>query len=384
MDHSSTIALYIFVILWAVTWGRLAQKKRVSRESAVVRTVTNGSFFVIALVVPWFFLSFSNIGVDYEHYYDIIRKVTWTDYADYFTWEPFFLLMSVFFKTLCNGNPDMVIFIYKTITLALMGYSIYLIRNDVKLWMSIMAYMMLYYFASFYLIAMCLACSIVSFAVVLWLKRGIFIIPLALILIAGQIHNSMYLFLPVFIVGVYLKNSTKKNTLKICLITLSFIAAGILSMVIFNWAIGNIESFHYEGYTDGYKEGSGAMFFLHFGTLFFLIYEYYTINKELSDKIRFFFIFALGSALFYGMAYTFRVIGRMEFALITLYIIFMPLMFNKTIDKFKFKKIGKYQIINFICFLYVFCLGYDEVTVRIVDKDTPGLGRWIFFMPFEF
>lgn len=211
MNHFYSVLLYIFIILWAVTWGRFAQKWRVSKDRASIKTITNRNYFVIALVVPWFILAFTNIGADYNNYHDIIDSASWYNYADYFTWEPFFLLMSVFFKTLCNGNPDAVIFIYKTATLILMGASMYLMRNEISLWLSIMAYMMLFFFASFYLIAMCLACSIVSLAVVLFLKNDKFLIPILLIIFSAQIHNSMYLFLPIFIVGAYLKSSNINN-----------------------------------------------------------------------------------------------------------------------------------------------------------------------------
>lgn len=382
MSHFSTVVLYIFVIIWAVFWGRIAQKKRAVRESLQIFTCTSIVKLVIALVVPWFILAFTNIGVDYEHYYDIIDKVTWYDYADYFTWEPFFLLMSVFLKTICNGNPDLVIFIYKTITVFLIGISMYLLRNEVRLWLSIMVYMMLFYFGSFYLIAMCLASSIVSFAVVLWYKNNKIIIPLLLILVAAQIHNSMYLFLPIFILAVYYSKSVHNNILKFFVMVFSFIAAGGLAMVIFKWAAGNIESFHYNSYTDLTDNGGGLMFYIRFGTLSYIMYEYYKINKDVSDKIRFFVVFALGSALFYNMAYTFRVIGRMDFALITFYYLFLPYMFNKSIDKARLLNTNKYQAINLLCFVFLFFLGYDEMSARIVDRISPGLGHWILFVPF--
>ena len=32
MSHFSTVVLYIFVIIWAVFWGRIAQKKRAVRK----------------------------------------------------------------------------------------------------------------------------------------------------------------------------------------------------------------------------------------------------------------------------------------------------------------------------------------------------------------
>lgn len=382
MSHFSTVVLYIFVIIWAVFWGRIAQKKRAVRKGLQIVTCTSIFKLVIALVVPWFILAFTNIGVDYEHYYDIIYKVTWYDYADYFTWEPFFLLMSVFFKTICNGNPDLVIFIYKTITVFLIGTSMYLLRNEVRLWLSIMVYMMLFYFGSFYLIAMCLASSIVSLAVILWLKNGKLIIPLAMIILAAQIHNAMYMFLPLFILAVYFSKSANSNNIKLFIITISFLAAGILAMTIFRWAINNIESFHYSAYTDVSNEGSGLMFFIRFGTLFLLMYLYSKINFEYSDKFRFFIIFALGSALFYNMAYTFRVIGRMDFSLISLYYFFFPYMYSKTIDKSRLYKTYMYQNINLLCFVFLFLLGFDEVSGRIVDKFSPGLGHWTFFMPF--
>lgn len=334
--------------------------------------------FFLSLFIPWFFVAFTKSGVDYNNYYNIINSLTWRSYATSYYNEPGMNIVFLLIKDFVGGDADITIFWIKTITVIIIGSSIYVLRNQVRVAFSIMAYLFIFYLPSFYLISMCFAGAFVFFALALYLKNQKFVIPILIILLAAQFHNSCYLFLPVFIACIVVNSIKSISSLTKILLTIAYIVALTMASTIFSF-FQKFSSFHYDDYMTNTFSGSGLYILVLYIPLFWIIFN---ISKKNDDEFlnNNLFVYALSSCFFNILSYQFRVIERVEILLLPLYMFFIPQIFIKTRILRPVKRKTTTTFLGILIMVYIVFRGVLVFQERVTVES--GLANYVFFNPF--
>lgn len=373
---TDTKTLYFIVLIITLLFANFSQGHPAFFNGKIVRKFNKMSY-AISFLVPWYMLSFTNIGVDYQNYYEIINEIDLDNFYLMFYVESGFALLSALLKILFNGNIDAVLFVFKTFSILGAYIAIYILRNRLNVFYSIFAYMFLLFLPSFYLISQAMASAIVLLSLAIYYKTEKSIIPGVLLILGGFIHNSVFIFFPIFILCNYLIR-TKLTSSKKLFIIVSYLFVTIAATTIYGYMIQNVSGFHYVNYGGNKTSGSGLYFFVLYIPLF--IVAYITNKYEASKNNRvFIFIFILSSAMFRILSYQFRVIERMEFLLLANYIFYLPIF----IDNQKYKmhnKMPSYSKMNVIFILYILYIGYGVIEVRTSADVEMSIYRY--FNPF--
>ncbi len=373
LSLSQTIWLYLAIF---VTSTFLAFK---SQRVLLIKGKKVCSFritpFIFSFLIPWFFISFTNIGSDYVSYSMIAANVDMQNYMSYLDSEPGMNLTFIVLKTIC-GSIDITLFILKSITIIIAFFSIYIAKDHIRIGYSVLAYLLLFYLPSFYLLSISIASVIVSLAISLYTFRDKLFLPIALILFAAQLHNACYIFFPAFLACVYINKWSKNSKSSKILAIVAFSIVAYFSSMIFDFARSNVEGFHYE-FERSYV-GSGYLLFILYIPLFYIVYIINFLNndKKINSML---LVFALASCLFRIMAYSFEVIERMEIVLTPLYSMLIPSVIYST-DSFKKTKKGNGNIVMLIYFIYLLFRGFLVVLERTTSSS--GVGNYVFFNPF--
>ena len=332
----------------------------------------------LSLLLP---IVYTDSGVDYYNYITIIHGLEWDNYVNFSSSETGFNLVSLVIRDFFGGNEHMCLVVFKTLTLGLFYCSLSLIKKQVKIWHSVATYLILFYLPSFYLISICLTASISFFAFMLYYCTDVRRkkeIALALIFSAGLLHNSSFIFLPVFALSLaydgafgrvlYLKNKAS--------VAVGAIVLALASSAILQFSSSNFDSFHYDGYATNDFEGSGLMAFVKYGLLFSL---YAMSQNQTSDKriITWIYIYSIFSCLFFVLSYKFKVIERMEFYTMAEYIYFFPVLFYG-INSCENKKTA--GLLKTVYMLYLLWIGYRVVSGRTGEAVDMNIYR--LFNPF--
>lgn len=199
-----------------------------------------------------------------------------------------------------------------------------------------------------------------------------------MIILAAQLHNSAYLFLFIIAAFFVLEHSERFSSLMKFVITIAFIIAIVFAGQIFEIA-SSISGFHYNNYGNNTFSGSGLMVFVLYVPMFFILYK---MMKHCNDeRIRnLTYILAISSCLFNLLSYRFRVIERMEFYILALYMIVIPFFFchSNIIDYNKDNREKNIYLILYI--LYLLFRGYMVFTSRVTVAS--GMAQYSFFNPF--
>lgn len=171
MSHSMTKFFYLAIYSVCVALGFGAQKYSYSNTGELVCEKTKKIPLVLSFLIAWFFLAFTNIGVDYPNYKYIVQIARWDGIDQIISVEPAFTMLVLFLKRLFNNNPDQVIFALKTMYMIILFLSVYLLRQEMNIGYTILAFMLLLYLPSFYLISMTLAVSICILAISILIKK---------------------------------------------------------------------------------------------------------------------------------------------------------------------------------------------------------------------
>lgn len=363
--------LYISVIILATIFASCSQVNSLVGK----KTIRKIPFF-LSFIIPWFVIAFTKIGVDYDNYAYLIRIISPSNYLIESS-ETLFNVIVLFLKTYISDNPDVVIFILKTISLILVYRAIYSLRNQVSIGFSVAAYMLLCYLPSFYLITIMLACAIVLNAIAIYYKTQRMVFPIGLVILAGLIHNSALVFLPVFVVLIYLNMQNRLTSLKKWVVLAGYSVAVFGSSWIFNY-VSTFSGFHYGNYASNSFSGSGAMIVIMYLPLMYIAYLYTQSNLETTEKNGI-YVFALTSLVFNILSYRFRVIERMEFLLIPLYMIYFAGAYRKlkTREKSAMWTFSKREL---FLLLYVLFRGILVFTGRVTISS--GLDQYHYFNPF--
>lgn len=361
----------VYAVVLAISTLAAFQTQYVSTgKNGVVKTGIRPTWFLVSFLLPWAVVAFTRIGVDYANYERIIGRFEWNNLNDQGDSEFGFNLIAMFFKWILNGNVDGSIFCLKTLTITLIYFSIYKMRDVVNVGYSVFFYLLLLYLPSFYLISQFLAASLVTLVMVLYLKKGKSYVCLGLLLLIGQIHNSVYIFVPFFLMCVYLKTFSIRSGL----FFLVFAAAIMFAEDAFRMA-QTIEGFHYNDYMNSSKAGSGIMLIVRAALMMWIAYMMYRNDGYIKRKVMIIY-FAAAISLFNILGNTFAVITRMEFMFMSFYILLLPSYLN-----YHRKRIG-HDYLFYFTFLFILLNGYRVITERI-GNPISMMTYYIPFNPFE-
>ena len=334
---------------------------------------------IVSFLIPWFVMAFTNIGSDYNNYYDIIDKLTWQNFDKFFAEEAGMNLVFLILKIITN-NVHVTIFLIKTVSISLIFMSLYLIKDHIKIGYAVLSYLLLIYLPSFYLLTIALSQAITFFAVVLRVYKGKKFLPIILIVLAAQFHNSAYMFLFMYLSCELIMKSNQSKLRKV-FITIGCVIIGISAGYIYNYFLTSVSGFHYTHYKVDSYSGTGLMFWVYYIPLLYIYYlsNIYNKNKTINNLI---YIYILFSALIHTMGYKFIVIGRMEYYILPLYSIFLPDVMQKmSLEKKDGDGKTTITILEFYFLIYILFRGYLVFIERTTHEYAVGLYR--FFNPFS-
>lgn len=372
-----TKTLFFIVLIATLIFAYFSQSTSVELCNEGLRRKVRVVPFLLSMLLPWFMLAFTNIGADYPNYYQIINEVDINNYNSFFFVEPGFALLSALLKIVFSDNIDAVLFVFKSFSIVGVYVSIYLLKDRLRIFHSVFAYMLLLFLPSFYLISQAMAATIVLLSISFYFRNKSKWIPLLLLLFGGLIHNSVYIFLP-FAVLCHFLVMTKLTKRKIVLTAFVFIVMTVGASSIYGYAVSNIPGFHYVNYGDNSFEGSGMFFIVKYLPLFYMAFMVGKYSLNQTNKV-FIIVFILASAMFNLLSYQFRVIERMEFLLLGLYILFLP-MFMADQQYLRFNKNACFSNMKLFFYLYLCFLGYDVIRVR--TSIAVDMSEYHFFNPF--
>ena len=377
MSRIQTQFFYILVILISTF---LAFKSQIEiEENGKRRLKFRKIFFILAFLIPWIVIAFTNIGSDYKNYYYIIDRLNWNNYNKYVSEEAGMNLMFLTIRNIVN-NTDITIFFIKTITMLLIYSTFYIIRDKIKIGYAVFAYLLLVYLPSFYLLTITLAASIVYLAIILRIYKNKKIIPVVLILLAAQLHNSAYIILPMYFFITLLMDN-KQVKLKKIIFTVAYVSVIFLASFIFDYFSTSVQGFHYKGYGSNSYSGTGIMLIVMYVPLL-IIYLYlkkYNKNNLMNNA---FFAFMLTSLLFKLLSYKFTVIERMEYYILPLYSCIIPtIIFENKLDSTS--KISRFSITKIFLMIILYLLFRGIIVFIERTMSTSGVGLYKMFNPFE-
>lgn len=375
----SRIKTQIFYIIIIAISSFLSFKSQVEiNENGEKKIKFRKIFFLLSFLISWFVISFTNIGSDYKNYYYIIDKLTWSNYNIFSSEEPGMNLVFLIIREIVN-NTDVTIFIIKTITIVIIFYTFYIMKEKLRVGYAVLSYLLLVYLSSFYLITIALAASIVYLAFDLNVYKDKKILPIILILIAAQLHNSAYIVLPMYAILLFFHNN-KQTKLKKALICIIYMITILLSSFIFEYFSTYVKGFHYNNYKTNNFSGTGVMIIFMYLPLL-LLYCYikrYNKNEKMNSA---FFVFVLTSIMFKILSYRFRVIERMEYYILPLFSNIIPtIIFENNLDKVESNK--KLTVTKIFLFFILYLIFRGTLVFLERTTSISGVGIYNFFNPF--
>lgn len=371
---SSTLFLYIFILVFTTLCAKFSQQKTIKG------TRFKMNMLILAFLTHWFFCAFTNIGVDYERYVNIISyDCIWRFLRGE---EIGFNGLSYVLFTLTH-NADICIFIFKSMALLIFYYGFYLLRNHAQLWLCVSAFNVGAYFSGFYIIAMQIAVSLVFLAAVFSIINNSKYVPVLLTTIATTFHTSAILMVVCFIIIMVLNH---KNIGKPLLLLLGLLSLVVLSQIqsIFSYFLSDSDFFeHYEGYVEA-RESEGSGLFNYFLYIFFLVIIIPIIKSRLNSHV-------INSILvFYGFCFMFAIMGyslgitRLNFYNVVLLDVSFPYLFyQREINRLKLNSLLGVKMEKFMLLSYLFFLGFISLLRATSPLHTSQLYDYTFFNPFQ-
>lgn len=376
MSNIMTQFFYIAVMIVSAAFAFHSQKNNMLIDTDA-RQIKAVSYF-LAFVVPCFVIAFTNIGSDYSNYYAIIRRLTWDNFASFSSEEPGINIFFLLVRTLANNNIDIAIFIVKVITCALFFISFYLVREYVKIGYSVIAYLVLVFLPSFYLLTIALAAGVVSIGMALFIFKKKYILPFLLILLAAQLHNSAYIFLPVFFAAIVIQRG-KVAGMKRFAFAVAYILVTFFATKVYTFIQSSVVGFHYNNYGSNSFKGSGIMILVIYIPLAVIIYP--LMRSQLPERLKnLLFVFAMSDGLFYILSYQFSVIERMSYYIVPLYSMLFPYVLREIEHDKKEKRFLVFTSMELLIILYLLFRGYLVFHQR--TSIASGVGYYKFFNPF--
>ena len=321
-------------------------------------------WFFSSFLPLWYVSAFTNSGADYSQYAYICNNATIQLQETYieFGWNALsFILTSIF------ENPYKALFIIQSLTLTIYIYAFYIIRKEVSLWLSLLAFEIFLFF-NFGLMSIYLSIALVFLSVIKYIhnKKKTSIV---LIFIASSFHSTALFYLPVYALLI-LVNKFNLSLKKIFLILSLIIVILIATIEVLYPLLFKISSFQqYSNYVFEDKISLRLGNIILYITYCFMLVDYFKSKDSLCNKR---LLLILISLLFICMllGYMIPTVTRMKFYAIFITALFIPKSLN--IKSHSYKKI--------IWFLFIILFGGLELYKTIMTENYQ-MTIWNYFNP---
>lgn len=339
------------------------------------------SYFILAFLIHWFFIAFSRTGTDHVQYVDIIMYK-----ADFFLErgeEPGFNGMCIFLRKLI-GNPEIIIFLYKTATLILYYVTFWLLRNHANMLYMMIAYNGGLYLWSFIVLAQTMAVSMVLLSSALVVRGYKMYWPIIISIMAYTIHASALIMVAVFLIIAIMKRPNIKIGGVLLLLMLGVVILIVRNIhIIYGWAITEVGGFaQYEAHEEAQNKGVGWFNYIFYGYLLVSFLLPILKNKKM-DFIRnqtiVFYLYGFASAVAgYYLGST-----RLNYYTYVLFLILIPCYFLIGRNKFIIKnKSILWHLQNATWMIYLLFIALGNLLDASNPKSISDMYNYSLFNPF--
>lgn len=379
--------LYCSVIFIAYFFAIRAKGKTKSIGGVILKEEFHNIYFLASFLVLSFFCVFTNTGVDYINYYNIIDTITSISDVEYYrNVEPLFTIWSYFGKLLFN-DVHLVIVSMKVVTLVIMFFSFYILRDKIDVFFAVCAYVSIAYLVSFTLISIVLASSFVTLAFALLMKKGRVIYVVLLMLIGIGIHFACIMpllaIITYYLMFRYGKGKKHRTTI---LFVILFLIIFMLPQTptLMNLIISSTESFdHYQKYVDDLRASSSlGTYAVLFGSYAFIFYLLNKIKKYERDNSLYFLmlVFVLFGFVFEFIGNRIPVMERVVYSYIAVYCLVIPYCLQKLRTVLN---ANEARMLNIIVFMFFVVRFYFVIRARVMPDSPSQLYYYNFFNPFQ-
>ena len=368
----STFFLYFFIMIVTSLFAMIAQNNKKGIVTFHLR------WLLCSFFIHWFFCAFTNIGVDYPHYKNIIRNYSLSLFME--GEEIGFNGLSAFLYYITK-NEDICIFFIKTLTMVLFYLGFYKLKDKIQLWMCILSYNVFLYLSSFYLISIHVAIAFVFLGAAMAFTSKNMIGPIALATVGFSFHASAIIMVVCFIsilLVEYTQGRKFNSSIFYVLIAFLFLVVGNVN-TIYRFALASFNSFeHYEDYSESTHQGNSGLYYYFLYTFYFLYLLLIFKSKiRMREKISSMMFYLFG--FMFGMLVYILGSGRLNMYTIVFTGITVPVLFNSADSKYQSIK----KVLKIIWVLYLFVVGYQSLNSFTDSKSTAELYKYEYFNPFK-
>ena len=352
------------VTLFSTLFAAIADGKLVFGKKKYI--VSNFALFM-SFFILWFFIVFTNIGVDYNNYIDIVELVHEPSVLfTYSSVEPGLGLWSLLMWRIFP-NPHWVLFTMKTFPLFVYYHYARKYKESLDLSYVVLAYCAVLYVQSFYLLAIQLSAAFVVWSYFCFLERKNARATLFL-LIGISIHYSAAIMVIPFVSYIYATFGMKKQYHKSRVIFLACVYSVVIifSTVLVEYAVSSFSILHKYAMYTGKVESifSFYQFFLYVPAIFIIVI---LIKNHYICRVSVFAIMAILAGFVIGeMAMAYPILDRMYFHFSIIFIFFVPFY----VQQIKLREISR------TCISYgstkAFLFAYYLLRLYIVYRDYLG------------
>lgn len=350
--YIAVIFLSVFLMFFSQKWlyGKLLKFRKF--------------FFFLSFVPLWYISAFTSSGADYEQYAFICYDAAFRIQESYteFGWNSLSLVLTFIFK-----DPYKSLFVIQTITLSLFIYAFYLIRKEVSLWLSLLAFEVFLFF-NFGLMSIYLSVAIIFLSIIKFTheekKKS-----LLLLVLASTIHSSALFWLPAYLLAYFINKYNmpmKRIIITLSVATIIFIGmVGTLVPMLVNLPIfQQYSSYDFEGEA---SIGLGNI-------ILYFMYSYLLVdflrNKESLNEKRFLLVLVIVSFAYMLLGYMIPTVTRMKFYTVFITAFLIPKALYAIPNKSKL----------LIWFLFIIMFGGLGL-YKIIMTEEYLMSSWIYFNP---
>lgn len=359
VNISNAFPFYITIIIVSVLLMSFSQKWA-NGKLVKFRKV----WFILSFVPLWYVSAFTSSGADYEQYAFICYDAAYRIQESYteFGWN----LLSLFF-TFILKDPYKTLFVIQTLTLSLYIYAFYLIRKDVSLWLSLLAFEIFLFF-NFGLMSIYLSVALVLLSIIEFTKNK-YKSSIIFLLLACSFHSSALFWIPAYLLSFYANRvnwAISKLSAILMLAILVFIGMiRILMPILLNMTLfQHYASYEFEG---NLSFGLGNMILY---IMYFYLLSKYIKNKGCLNEKRFLLILVSISFAYMLIGYMIPTVTRMKFYTVYITAFFIP-------------KALRYRYSNLKLLVWVlFLILYGGFGLyKTISTEEYLMSNWIFFNP---
>lgn len=323
--YRNSVMLYVGIIASSTLFAYLSQRKlenvdlRRTSNQIIMKTIQK-VFFVLSFLILWFFSAFSSCGADKTSYKIIFQNVSFQTIFDGWQ-EPGFNLFNLVFRVF-GDNPRIIYVAMTTVTLLLVYSTLDMLKDEINVAFSVLAYGTLFYVQSLSLMRIYLASAILFWGI-RFLKKNEYFKYGIVIAVAISIHYSCCIMLFPWIILYMMYHHRYKQVVHIVVI-ICMMGAGIVVLKGLAPIMGSVPMFaRFQQYFQNMQSGGfGVMQFVYFMPIILLVL---CVFPKLNDNYKRIFFTFTSSAFFVGvMSYVITILGRAFVLFSILYLFIVP------------------------------------------------------------